>query len=969
MQAEFDINNLVREAHDRWLRPAEVYFILQNHENFQMREAPPQKPTSGSFFLYNKRVVRCFRNDGHSWRKKNASRSVREGHERLKVGNVEALNCYYAHGDQDPYFQRRSFWMLDKAFEHIVLVHYRDATKGKCNAEGVYFSPNYSLASTTSSYGINDRGSIAVISEPYQSSSFSPRSVEINSELNIWNNVINHTGEISRVVQLADNGYQIHENFEEQFSMNGDRCRDFPPYIVESTRLKGSEIQKDKMSSNEAEHLALQYVLDSSKSRQLPVVDAGHSNYLNMSDFVQSTEALSWNVVPEDCTGSCWNDLQDRLLSTLDQIGPNGPGNYTDDMQSSQPTVNNDFESQFSEAMPLPFGSDNCMSPSTISLLQAPDYPKISAHCSGVGMHGETSNSYFDQMNQLEVSRGTESRLILAQKPMFRIREISPEWGISTENTKVIIIGSFLCDPSECTWCCMFGEIEVPIQIIQEGVICAQAPPHGPGKVTVCITSSNRESCSEIREFEYRSMSSTCDNCSSPQRDATKNTDELLFLVRLVHMLLCDSLVLKEDNTKSISDTLGLIKAREDLWQDIIEALLVGIEIQHNTKDWLLQEVLKDKLQFWLLSKYKEGYPSDYFLTKKEKGIIHLVAALGFEWALTPVLRCGVNVNYRDINGHTALHWAARFGREKMVAALIAAGASAGAVTDPTSQDPVGQTPGSAAAASGHKGLAGYLSEVALANHLSYLSLQESEVLNGSLNVEMEKTLKSISKWGINSSDDHLSLKDSLAASRNSTQIAARIQSYFNVNAFKRRQAKESASVCCDEYGISPDELAAASKLALERFHNRMWDKAALSIQKNYRGRKTRQEFLALRQKIMMIQAHVRGYWARKMYTKILWAVGILDKVVLRWSRKRVGLRGFHGDPNSVGESDYEDILQAFRNLKVYQAVDQALSLVLSMVESPEAREQYRRMLESYGQVKADIFDNTNGASTSQLHS
>ena len=29
-----------------------------------------------------------------------------------------------------------------------------------------------------------------------------------------------------------------------------------------------------------------------------------------------------------------------------------------------------------------------------------------------------------------------------------------------------------LCDPSESSWLCMFGDTEVPIQIIQDGVIC-----------------------------------------------------------------------------------------------------------------------------------------------------------------------------------------------------------------------------------------------------------------------------------------------------------------------------------------------------------------------------------------------------------------------------------------------------------------------------------------------------------------
>ena len=30
-----------------------------------------------------------------------------------QVGNVEALQCYYAHGEHEPSFQRRIYWILD----------------------------------------------------------------------------------------------------------------------------------------------------------------------------------------------------------------------------------------------------------------------------------------------------------------------------------------------------------------------------------------------------------------------------------------------------------------------------------------------------------------------------------------------------------------------------------------------------------------------------------------------------------------------------------------------------------------------------------------------------------------------------------------------------------------------------------------------------------------------------------------
>lgn len=75
---------------------------------------------------------------------------------------------------------------------------------------------------------------------------------------------------------------------------------------------------------------------------------------------------------------------------------------------------------------------------------------------------------------------------------------------------------------------------------------------------------------------------------------------------------------------------------------------------------------------------------------------------------------------------------------------------------------------------------------------------------------------------------------------------------------------------------------------------------------------------------------------------------------MLRWRRKGVGLRGFRQDSESIDESedDDEDILKVFRKQKVDAAVEEAVSRVLSMVESSEARKQYQRMLEKYRQAK-----------------
>ena len=43
----------------------------------------------GSLFLFDRKVLRFFRKDGHNWRKKKDGKTVKEAHERLKVSKFE----------------------------------------------------------------------------------------------------------------------------------------------------------------------------------------------------------------------------------------------------------------------------------------------------------------------------------------------------------------------------------------------------------------------------------------------------------------------------------------------------------------------------------------------------------------------------------------------------------------------------------------------------------------------------------------------------------------------------------------------------------------------------------------------------------------------------------------------------------------------------------------------------------------
>ncbi|ONK74053.1 uncharacterized protein A4U43_C03F2300 [Asparagus officinalis] len=134
LNQQLGIEQILQEAQHRWLRPAEICEILRNYQKFHIAPEPPHRPSSGSLFLFDRKVLRYFRKDGHNWRKKKDGKTVKEAHERLKADSVDVLHCYYAHGEENESFQRRTYWMLEETFMHIVLVHYLEVKGGKASS-------------------------------------------------------------------------------------------------------------------------------------------------------------------------------------------------------------------------------------------------------------------------------------------------------------------------------------------------------------------------------------------------------------------------------------------------------------------------------------------------------------------------------------------------------------------------------------------------------------------------------------------------------------------------------------------------------------------------------------------------------------------------------------------------------------------------------------------------------------------
>lgn len=105
----------------------------------------------------------------------------------------------------------------------------------------------------------------------------------------------------------------------------------------------------------------------------------------------------------------------------------------------------------------------------------------------------------------------------------------------------------------------------------------------------------------------------------------------------------------------------------------------------------------------------------------------------------------------------------------------------------------------------------------------------------------------------------------------------------------------------------------------------------------------------------------------RKQYKRVVWSVSIVEKAILRWRRKKPGLRGFRTKTaiESLGpdveKNDEYDFLRIGRKQK-FAGVDKALERVQSMVRHPEARDQYMRLVTKFEELKvifqgSKIFD------------
>ncbi|XP_057486001.1 calmodulin-binding transcription activator 5 isoform X1 [Actinidia eriantha] len=885
---DLGVGNIMEEAKARWLRPNEIHAMLCNYKYFSIHVKPMTLPKiGGAILLFDRKKLRNFRKDGHKWTKKKDGKTVKEAHEHLKVGNEERIHVYYAHGEDNPTFVRRCYWLLDKMLEHIVLVHYRETKEGSPGTP-VNSSSGSALSDPSASWLLseeNDSGADAACYtaekaqlEPGDAITFQSHEMRLH-EINTleWEELL--VPDDPSKLSAPDGGKTSCSEQQNQYEINGFTSNGNIPSTnkISAQNSFGSFYEPDAHCSSNCFNITDNPSFQNTQGQTNPGLGTGESLDILGKDGLQTQESLGrWmNYVMTDSPGSVDDPILESSIST---------------------------------------GHNLSMSPMMDDFRSA------------------------------------------APGQVFRITDVSPPWAFSNEETKILITGFFYEGHPHLTKSniyCVCGDVWSPAEIVQSGVFRCFVSPHNPGLVNVYLSFDGCNPISQVLTFEYRAPLA-CDWMISSEDKSS--WEEFRVQMRLAHLLFSMSKSLSILSSKVAPTALKEAKmfARKtahiaDGWAFMIESIENNKISFQQAKDSLFELTLKNRLYEYLLEKVVEGCKTPEH-DDQGQGVIHLCAILDYTWAVYPFAWSGLSLDYRDKFGWTALHWAAYCGREKMVTALLSAGAKPNLVTDPNSENPGGCTAADLASKNGYDGLAAYLAEKGLVEHFKDMTIAGN--VSGSLQTGPPDAVH----HG-NLTEEELYLKDTLAAYRTAADAAARIQTAFREHSLKLRTEAVQFSNPEDE----ARNIVAAMKIqhAFRNYETRKQIAAAAQIQHRFRTWKIRKDFISMRRHTIKIQAIFRGFQVRKQYRKIVWSVGVLEKVILRWRMKRRGFRGLQVSPieavnDQKQESDTEEDFFRDSRKQAEDRVERSVVRVQAMFRSKKAQQEYQRMKLAYSQARLE---------------
>lgn len=220
---------------------------------------------------------------------------------------------------------------------------------------------------------------------------------------------------------------------------------------------------------------------------------------------------------------------------------------------------------------------------------------------------------------------------------------------------------------------CVFGELCVEAEMVQPGVYRCKALPQPPGLVDFFITMDGHTPISQVLSYNYRSLpdiylngqiTSSEDDCNEMKWEEYQMQKRLAYL--LFSTSNSGSILSGHVTQKSINEAkrFALLTSSfiEKDWMHLLKLDGTNILTSSSAREDFLQLVLRTKLQEWLLLKVAQGCKTTGHDCQGQ-GVIHLCAILNYEWAVRLYSLSGLSLDFRDIHGWTALHWAAYCGR------------------------------------------------------------------------------------------------------------------------------------------------------------------------------------------------------------------------------------------------------------------------------------------------------------------
>jgi len=231
---------------------------------------------------------------------------------------------------------------------------------------------------------------------------------------------------------------------------------------------------------------------------------------------------------------------------------------------------------------------------------------------------------------------------------LAKLTDFSPEWDYVEGGTKILIMSPDF--HNGLNYFCMFDQVEVPAELVQDGVIRCRAPPHyKPGFVSFCVTRGNFMLFSEVYHFEFKGRDAPSDLLTMNERS---------FKLRIIERL---ERLEREANSASAMGSISLS-------DNIMESLTSTLEDKCLTEEQLEQVFVK------ILASLMKGLDNTDTINSQDGDgftLLHYACALRYHILASTLIQYGADVNIQDKSGNTPFHWAMKNKDQKMIKTLV----------------------------------------------------------------------------------------------------------------------------------------------------------------------------------------------------------------------------------------------------------------------------------------------------------